>query len=493
MSQINLRVTDYGREAYEMAMEWYHGNGPVPIPNLTESQYAAQGLKDYSVFFQPPTDDNTCNQTIRFSSTSSLKYISIEMVPIISAIKSGFSDSKILDLMLHHNIKPGHFDDMSSDGDEILFHSDSGKRFNLQDIYNSLIKALNCKPSGRRLLDKTYDYNQYSDELFIALLQTDDPKYWNSTRLQTLVDGIAENDYNTEPHYTVFNELSDQVSSTSCFPENSALEFLRRSGMFNQDLICKRSANYGMWETTLKRLLIDKPMALQLFLACGNATDLNDQTLIRRALKSISMDSYDASINPAYALHRLKDVLVDCAIDDIFDSDVLKLNLMSLERTQDFDGMSSLDGDAAGYDPICNQNTDLISRLAQEVMRVPLHQMGYSHFGCWRRLPLLNLMPQHLAPGTAEALVIHMLKGFDQFTYPDNTTQEKIEVDQNARAGLKDLVQVLACHHDFDYSAFQDLSSTHKKDLIKMGLDVKKLPGLTLQDLGEAFSHDIGL
>jgi hypothetical protein len=86
-----------------------------------------------------------------------------------------------------------------------------------------------------------------------------------------------------------------------------------------------------------------------------------------------------------------------------------------------------------------------------------------------------------------------MLKGFDQFTYPDNTTQEKIEVDQNARAGLKDLVQVLACHHDFDYSAFQDLSSTHKKDLIKMGLDVKKLPGLTLQDLGEAFSHDIGL
>lgn len=493
MSQINLSVTDYGREAYEMASEWYYGNGPVPIPNLTESQYAAQGLNDYSVFFQPPTDNNTSNQTMRFSSTSAIKYISIEMVPIITAIKAGFSDSKILELMLHHNIKPEHFDDMSSDGDEILFRSESGKDFNLQDIYNALIKALNCKPSGRRLLDKAYNYNQYSDELFIALLQTDDPKYWNNTRVQTLADAITQNDDNSEPHYTAFNELNDQVTSRSCFPENSALEYLRRSGMLNPDLIRKRSANYGMWETTLKRLVINKPMALQLFLACGNATDLNDQALIRRALKSISMDSYDSSMHPAYALQRLKDVLVDCAIDDIFDSDVFKLNLMSLERTQDFYGMRGTDGDAAEYEPICAQNDELISRLAHEVMRVPLHQMGYSHFGCWRRLPLLNLMPQRLAPGTAEALVMHMLNGFDQFTYPGNVLQEKKEVDQNARAGLKDLVQVLACHHDFDYSYFQDLSSTHKKDLIKMGLDVKKLPGLTLQDLGEAFSHDIGL
>lgn len=493
MSQINLNLTDYGREAYEMASEWYHGNGPVPIPNLTESQYAAQGLPDYSIFFQEPTNNNTSNQSIWFSSKSSLKYISIEMVPIISAIKEGFSDSKLLDLILHHNIKPAHFDDMSSDGNEILFQSDSGKDFNLQDIYNSLIKALNCKPSGRRLLDECYDYNAYSDELFIALLQADDPKYWNNTRLQTLADGIAENDYNTEPHYTVFNDLSDQVSSTSCFPENSALEYLRRSGMLNLDLIRKRSANYGMWETTLKRLLIAKPMALQLFLACANATNRNEQALIRRAIKSISMDSYDASIHPAYALQRLKDVLVDSAIEDIFNSDVLKLNLMSLERAQDFYCMSDLDGDAAAYETICTQNTDLISRLAQEVMPVPLDQMGYSHFGCWRRLPLLNLKPQRLSPGTAEALVIHMLKGFDQFTYSGNTTQEKIEVDKNSRAGLKDLVQVIACHHDFDYSYFQDLSSTHKKDLIKMGLDVKKLPGLTLQDLGEAFSHDIGL
>jgi hypothetical protein len=493
MSQINLKLTDYGREAYEMALEWYHGNGPVPIPNLTEAQYAAQGLNDYSVFFQPPTQGRTNNQTIKFSKDSTLRNISIEMVPVIAAIKEGFSDSKINDLINHHKVKAGHFSGMSADQEKPLFKSLSGKDYHIQDIYNSIIKALNCKPSGRTLLAEIYDSDHYNHELHIAFLNTDDENYWNVTRLQNLADDISQNDYNAVPHYTVFNEFSDEVSSLGCFPENSPLEFLRRSGMLNEDLIRKRSANYGMWETTLKRMVIDRPMALQLFLACGNATDLNDQALIRRALKSITMDSYDSSINPAYALHRLKDVLVDCKIDDIFESDVLKLNLMSLERTQDFDDSNALDGDAAGYESICNQNTGLVSRLSREIISVPLHKMGYSHFGCWRRLPLLNLMPQRLSQGTAEALIIHMLKGFDQFTYPDNTTEEKIEVDNNARAGLKDMVQIIACYHDVDYSYFQDLSSTHKKDLIKMGLDVKKMPGLTLQDLGEAFSHDIGL
>jgi hypothetical protein len=493
MSQINLKLTDYGREAYEMALEWYHGNGPVPIPNLTEAQYAAQGMKDYSVFFQPPTKDNTSNQSINFSKDSELDYISIEIVPILAAIKHGFSDSKILELLLHHNVKYDHFDEMEADGKGPLFTLDSGKVFHVQDIYNTLVKALNCKPAGRPLLDEMCSGNQYHGESLIALLQADDPKYWSNTRIQSLADAVAANNTHLQPNYDSFSQLIDQLSSTSSFPENSALEFLRRSGMLNQDLIRKRSANYDMWETALKCLLIDRPMALKLFLACGNATDLNDQALIRRALKSMSMDSYDASIHPAYAMQRLKDVLVDCRIDDIFNSDVLKLNLMSLERPQDFEGMSSLDGDAAAYEPVCVQNDELIGRLAQEVMRVPLHQIGYSHFGCFRRLPLLNLMPQRLAPGTAEALVTHLLKGFEQFTYPDNETEEKKEVDKNARAGLKDLVQVLGCHHDFDYSYFQDLSSSHKKDLIKMGLEAKRLPGLTLNDLGEAFSHDIGL
>ncbi|WP_274644438.1 hypothetical protein [Pseudomonas serbica] len=493
MSQINLNVTDYGREAYELASEWYHGNGPVPIPNLTESQYADQGLKDYSVLFQERAENGKNNQSIRFSSKSTLKYISIQMTPIIAAIQHGFSDSKILDLMLHHKVEPDHFRSMTCDETEPLFKAHSGKDFNLQDLYNSLIKALNSKPKGRSLLNNAYESNNYNEEMTIAFLQSDDSSYWNSTRLQKVANIIAENGGYTVPHYTAFNEFIEQVSSTSCFPENSALEFLRRSGMFNEDLIRKRSASYGMWETTLKRLLIDRPMALQLFLACGNATDRNDQAVIRRALKSISIDSYDSTINPAYAIQRLKDVLVDCAIDDIFNSDVFKLNLMSLDRTEDFLGMSAEDGDAAAYKLICNQNSELISRLAKEVLNVPLHQMGYSHFSCWRRLPLLTLMPQRLRPGTAESLVTHMLRAFDQFTYPDNGTEEKIEVDRNARAGLKDLVQVLACHHDFDYSYFHDLSSPHKKDLIMMGLDVKKLPGLTLQDLGDVFSHDMGL
>jgi hypothetical protein len=491
MSQINLKLTDYGQEAYEMALEWYLGNGPAPIPRLTEDQCAAQGLPDYSVFFQPQTDNGTANQSISFGKDKVIEHLSIEMAPVIAAIRIGFSDRKIFEIMQHHNVTAKHFSEMSSTTSEQIFSSYSGKSFHLHDIFISIIKALNSSPAGRQILDGASNTSYYNSELYIGLLHTDDSKYWNNTRIQNLADSIASNDYNAIPHYTGFNELSDSLESTSCFPENSALEYLRRSGMLNEDVIRKRSANYGMWETTLARLAVDRPTALNLFLACANGTISSEKDVIRRALKSMSMDSYDATgLAPSYCLERLKNVFLDSTLGDVCDSYVLRLNLMAVDRPQDFDGSS---GGPAGYETICAQNSGLISRLTDEVLNVPIDQLGYSHFSCWRRLPHLNLLPQRVPKGSPESLVLHMLKGFDQFTYPDNETEEKTEVDRNARAGLKDLVQVLACHHDFDYSYFQDLSSSHKKDLIKMGLDVKKLPGLTLRDLGEAFSHDIGL
>ncbi|WP_338924872.1 hypothetical protein V0M98_35215 (plasmid) [Pseudomonas silesiensis] len=491
MSQINLNLTNYGQEAYNMAYEWYMGNGPVPIPRLTEEECAAQGLPDYSVLFQPLTDNNTANQTIGFGKGKTIMHLSIELAPVIAAIKLGFSDRKILEMMLHHNIKSAHFSEMSATTLEPIFQSVGGKDFYLHDVYISIVKALSLNPAGRGILDEASRSADYNADLHVGLLHADDQKYWNATRIKDLADSISGNDYNATPHYTGFNELSDSLASISCFPENSALEYLRRSGMLNEDVISKRSANYGMWETTLARLVIDKPTALKLFLACANSTIPNEKVIIRRALKSITMDSYDATnLSPSYCLERLQDIFVDSTLEDVFHSDVLRLNLMAVDRPQDFDGSS---GGAAGYERICAQNSELINRLTKEVMAVPENELGYSHFSCWRRLPQIDLMPQRLQKGDPEALVIHMLDGFDRFTYPDNETEEKTEIDKLARAGLKDLVQVLACHHDFDYSYFQDLSSTHKKDLIKMGLDVKKLPGLTLQDLGEAFSHDMGL
>lgn len=70
---------------------------------------------------------------------------------------------------------------------------------------------------------------------------------------------------------------------------------------------------------------------------------------------------------------------------------------------------------------------------------------------------------------------------------------EKREVDSSARAGLTNMIQVIACHHDFDYSAFEDLPFDQKKDLVSYGLNGSKFKNISTPELGEIFTQELGL
>lgn len=103
--------------------------------------------------------------------------------------------------------------------------------------------------------------------------------------------------------------------------------------MLSSDIIKKQSANHAMWEVVYGKLIRDQDAGREILLSCGNSTNPDDQAVIRSALKSISMDSKSINGNPSWGLELLADIFVDSKFEDILQSDVLKLNLLTSSPT----------------------------------------------------------------------------------------------------------------------------------------------------------------
>jgi hypothetical protein len=325
-----------------------------------------------------------------------------------------------------------------------------------------------------------------STNITLALMQTNCNQHWPCNKIPNIFYQINRNiginkSFKNNPDN--YQYLISRPEVLADLPDANPLEFVTRSGMLTNEVLRKEAMHFDLWEDLVFLASNEDPavkdtnLQLQILSSLADVYDPGLQRSVMRGLLSISADSFEDRLPTDRLLEVFQNIFPCMPV--VTKSHILKLNVfVTGEYPNALDLMQMA---ADNFSDILNNQNTLISRIAGELMWFNPNELGYAQLTVGNKLAAIPLPPQVLN-FSPEWLVLHVIEGlYGMGAHPE------------CEQGVVALVNVLAQHHSFNYDAFLSLESDAKALLVRAGLDIQKLPGLSIEHRCRLLEEALGL
>jgi hypothetical protein len=459
------------------AIQWYQVNGDAMMPTGEE----------YSQFYLDPQNyspTQLCTVMNDYKEPG-VWDVPMRVIPFLVALGSGKSPEHLSRIIAHHGIKPSDFAEILWSAPGSVSLSGTNHPFDLNDMHNSLYKAINTDMSLQPLVwEAIHDYLPY--EASAGLFFFNDPEAWlHNLALKATPDKI---DWLIESCAAIPTTVD--VSQPKNWPDGNLNTFLERSGAYLERSLLNYTADLTKEEPTFwYSLLCSAPSKLQTdaeqtdyYRRIFQAVDPGDSRFLR-GIRSIYA-SYDGSQHLIHSLSRM----LNAAEDIPHIKAALANELMLMRATWDPENFDLFSMDLSKIHPnlillFGHDQQGFIPRLCRQLLDLPIEEFNKYDLAALNAANLLQ--PDQPFPAIyAEKLLGHLMEAFAHHEPGYADWQPLLRAQ-------KETIQWVARSHEFTPKF---LDSRTDKELEVMALaGVQTHRRLSTQALGRVFSQDLGL
>jgi hypothetical protein len=418
----------------------------------------------------------------RLSSAGTLINISTHMIPLFAGIHQGYSTGKLAEIITHHNITVDDFENISlgRQGENKIFDDWSGKAVNFGAAYIEAWKAFH----ELGLLTQGLYAPTTSN---FAAIYTECSPAWPDTIVREIAEGSLNDDGDHLPESTcVLGEINFlQVAS---LPNDSACDFLRRSGMLASAVHRKQVAFHHAWEDLC--MAEDEPkghMALRILLSCKDLSE-DEKPFARNALRLMHPDRGGTQLSMTRVFSRLTTWLAGSDID-VSNSIILKINLSGATHNDAKSQKELMARRPDVYEDILQAPQHVLGRVCQEILSLRPDQMGYADLAVFRSLKQLELGTQVIEGFRPEDVILKLETGMKDFM--GGRTKTNL-LTQRMYDGMSDAFKLFG-EHKWDYAAFKGCPEQTVLTLVRGGAAMGKLPDMGRQRRGHFLEEELGM
>ncbi len=452
MSNQNTR----GRELFTLAIEWFSENGSKAIPRGSEDP---EGI--YTDFFDNKNE---------FSLEHNIYNIRYNLIPVLAGMYLGFNSDSLSKIAADHKVKFFDIECLSFESEDVYCISNNENKVKLTGT-DIVIIAINAIIREKGFPIGLFSQRETPSRIALAFMNSNYhesyPNHHICMHSDELKAGLIFHDFDN------FQYLPSRVERIDQIPNTNYVDFLVRSGMLNPVLIKKETGFFSSWEDVVSLSSKDEQSFSSKLLNFCSTTKSKHLQEIKKGLLSISADSYEDEIDPYEFARKLHTLFQSSSIPEICESIILKMNLVSYTDFENYEDHYSEHPEL--FKSILYDQGTFLNRLCSELIEIESSDLGYSQFTVFRRLSSMALPPQLPLSVKPEAVINHLLDGFNQYHIPNAVTKEKRDVDELSGEGIKSLVSTLMMHFDLDPTAFKDQSEHSKLLLAKAGMDIDGL------------------
>lgn len=425
-----------------------------------------------------------------------LENIPGRLIPVLAGISLGLDSPSIARIINDHGVKPWHITGLSLSNDAFApiplpkegLHQASGPR-----LFIEYAKACDTDDDLRvELLDNTNSFP--SAEMALANTHVETPAFWPSEMIKNHAQIImTPTAGQIKNRVCTFETLISAPTVKTDMPHGDPLMLMRRTGMFDDVVLRKLTGRFSFWEHMANLAVRGQDLHIKMIEALRKIEDPKELAIAIRGLISCSVDSAASDFFEGYEVLKLtQDVLKGNEhFKPFLESTIYKLNSVSLRRYSD--GFEAMELRPELYQDVLNHKETLLSRVANELLSRPAHQLGYSDYLAISKIARLRLPKQEIA-FAPELLINHVLDSVSTYLTPNDVLcLGKQKVDEAARDSLCALAGLVSKCNDLDYSALQARSEDEKLMLIMGGLDVRKFDGLSRFSKAAILEQQLGL
>jgi hypothetical protein len=476
-----------GIELLAAAIGWYESNGAVPMPN--------KGILDgtrvnLSMFHM---DDVYDLEDLSSDDNHGIASVPGNLIPFLAGISLGFDSITLATIIKEHSIDLEQINDPHfQDAGETIIQLYEQERITASptQINIEFFKAFAADPELCEILHDKVSNDPGSMEC-IGLMHTDESDLWPVARIEEHARLIMTPTKRVvKSVFVSFDFVSSRPERIAELPNQSPIDFLKRSGMLSEAVLRKQTGFFSFWEDLLYVATNDQPFQADVLKAFTQVTDKETVDLLIRGLLSTTSETFESTIDAELVHSLLSEIFANApAFSPVLNSVIFKLNLLplqdELDETETFE-----EGDF--YDELVNNQQTLVSRVAKELLARPAEHLGYGDYAVLTKLTNMNL-PAQVIDFEPERLVNHILDSIKSFKTPNEVTCEaKQGVDGSAMHSLAVMAKLLTRDHEFDFSQFNHHDDDSKVALIKAGFNID-LKSLGRKGRGQVLEDGMGL
>lgn len=477
-----------GIELLAAAIGWYQSNGPAPIP---KKNVIIAGTRVNAAIFHQQGQYDLQDQSS--DDDYGIRAVPGNVIPVLAAISLGFDSVTLAKIITEHSVALDQIDDLEFEdaGISILqLHQNQHALASPTQINIEIFKAFAADPVLCGDLHDKVSNDPNSMEC-IGLMHTNESDLWPVARIEEHTRLIMTPTKRVvKSEFVSFDFVSSRPERIAELPNQSPIDFLKRSGMLSEAVLRKQTGFFSLWEDLLYVATNDQPFQAQILKAFAEVTDKETVDLLVRGLLSTTSETFESNIDAELVHSLLSETLANApAFAPVLSSVIFKLNLLPLQWEIDETEIIE-DGDF--YNELVNDQQTLLSRVAKELLSRPAEHLGYGDYAVFTKLTNMKL-PAQVIDFEPECLVNHILDSIKSFKTPNEVTCEaKQGADGWAMHSLAVMAKLLLREHKFDFSQFNHRDDDSKVALIKAGFNID-LKSLGRKGRGQVLEDGMGL
>jgi hypothetical protein len=427
-------------------------------------------------------------------------------LPLLVAIFKGAQMGTLTRVLRQNPFDLGQFFSEHAMNDDFSFCPSTGERLKVKDLYSRILQAF-AFVDPEHLRQSAHSILAVEPYAVFAAMETGLPEI----ELRALIKAdraIYEDDSGVKNPFPMEIALSESpyfLFEDGIFPNQSAVEFLRKSGALDGDYLNGKYTIPYFWENILRGAYAQTDRCMGCRTILNTAFETMEKTepgLTHRVLRSLDFSRLeDAHLdqNLVRGIFRLARAAQD------FDSMLLKLGLLQTATLQDFSSeklaLSSilttqvLDA-ALGQMDVFIQNAELVvQQFFVEIISLPDDtHIGLNAFTCLSLLSNLQLPEQIWDIDTAVSAMNRLLPALAQFhTELDDSRSVQVYKSRQAIKGLRQFNNTFLKHWGLDASIFVNVSQKSQEVLALSDFDLKSLENVSEGTLRKRMEMDLGL
>lgn len=493
-------------QLYKKLGDWFfeHPNDLLPKAGMSCSD---DQILDYQIFFDPTERMDLEGFDLQGNaSRDGYEAPNVDLInlPLLVAIQSGIVGQQLVAIAEHHQVD---VESLFSTLDEfIALHYDfvghDGKYIDQSDLYVQCVKTISAAFPDE-LLKLINDSDEFKN-IHKASIHSENPIHWPVTRLVKIMEHIEQGTVYENGVFDegVFNFNDSLNQDYYLIKDSTGIRhdlFLERSGMLLGDVARKKIGNISLWENMLDISKDEGHAGMAgLFRYCIDNPPEHLRPAIYRGLSGMALAS-SIYLHDGHGLYKTLDTMVAGSwLEPLTQNLPMIISLMGTDnqftpRNLAISLQKRLFVENHGT-PVKVQHKTLLEHCLQAILEVPVHEMGVAQFQIYL-LDCAELPTPEFSEGfKPEPIIVHMLKGLEDFSVPEVGSTIRGEViDEFAVKGCTYVIQTLAKHFQLDYQAFTGLGSKSIRVLAEAGLDKRRLPRMNARDRGHLVSQELGL
>lgn len=480
-------MINFGTSLLKIARRWYRDEGFKPFPlndaNFDDLRSVSKQTVSLGYEAEPESDENV--------------FVAGCCIPMIAAIMEDVDLESLSRIAMHYGADQQLASFIEAFGQCFVdTKTTAGRTLYSREMMIECIHAIEVGDENA-LVRAYWEGDEYDSTVTSALLNARSQKLWPVAFLRRYQRAVEQDVRPTEPLYVTRHNLLDILDAKDYPKDDSGIRYdwlLERSGMLLPEVIKKTLGAISLWE---ELVWIGTPpgygeVQKGFVDYCIDKAPLEQRPMIKRGLQSMILETSHIS-DGAPLLDWMRERFAGTFLAEVSSSIVLQVNMIRGETN----AAKAVSESPASFNRLAGKENLILQGLCNEIGLVSFQEMGMAHF---KALAFLGRADFPLPIQTVDAkfgresFLCHVLEGIKNFAPVSKfENEQQAENYRAATLGVEVSVKLLSAHGEFDYKAFSGLDSRSASILAVAGLDLKRLPKMTIRDKGRVLEQDLGM